>query len=462
MSKEEIDAESVTKAFSLLTIGSCITKILPLVDPDLPKQPELRWTLSAVKSYYDKYNRAPDFDVLYGLLRSDKKLKPDQKELIEPFIENMQELKPSRKAWDYYADVFEQFMRECYFSNMVKEIAERVNDGDVDTAEEMLADAQPPKRVEVNVSYVPRDIDVVFKQKQEEYSIPTGLEQLDAIMQGGLRPAELGIFLAPTGYGKSMALVHVGAYAWARGMNVVHFSFENSEEETMRRYICNITGHPFDEIQAAGGIRSKFIETLRTQEEAVGSQIAVARLIGSNTDAKTLLANLYNILEYHDFDPNLLIVDYGDLMRPIRRGDNKYEDMQMVFGELRDLAGETGIPIWTATQSNRQGLKAKRVTLDHISESLGKAMVADVVISLSRPDKGNLEEEDEENKEEAILKVVKFRRGEEGHKIYVRTNFAIARFEEVTPLDESDIDERGAAIKARRKKQYDEEEEEED
>ena len=42
--------------------------------------------------------------------------------------------------------------------------------------------------------------------------IPTGMEHLDRILKG-LGPGELGLFMAPTGGGKSFALVNVGLNA---------------------------------------------------------------------------------------------------------------------------------------------------------------------------------------------------------------------------------------------------------
>jgi hypothetical protein len=45
---------------------------------------------------------------------------------------------------------------------------------------------------------------------------------------------------------------------------------------------------------------------------------------------------------------------------------------------------EKAIPVWTASQSNREGSGADVVGLENMSESYGKAMVADVVVTLSR------------------------------------------------------------------------------
>ena len=45
---------------------------------------------------------------------------------------------------------------------------------------------------------------------------------------------------------------------------------------------------------------------------------------------------------------------------------------------------DLNLPLWTASQSNREGSNADVVGLENMSEAYGKAMVADVVLSISR------------------------------------------------------------------------------
>ena len=56
--------------------------------------------------------------------------------------------------------------------------------------------------------------------------ITTGWKQIDDIAKGGLGKGELGVVVAPTGAGKSMVLVHLGAQAIKAGKNVLHYTLE--------------------------------------------------------------------------------------------------------------------------------------------------------------------------------------------------------------------------------------------
>jgi replicative DNA helicase len=71
-------------------------------------------------------------------------------------------------------------------------------------------------------------------------------------------------------------------------------------------------------------------------------------------------------------------------MRSTRQYDSLRHELKLVYEELRGLASEKQLGIWTASQSNKEGSSAEIVDLSNMSEAYGKAMVADVVISISR------------------------------------------------------------------------------
>ena len=85
-----------------------------------------------------------------------------------------------------------------------------------------------------------------------------------------------------------------------------------------------------------------------------------------------------------NFKPSLIVIDYADIMRSTRTYDSLRHELKLVYEELRNLAMELNIPVWTASQANRDSAKAEIVGLENMSEAYGKAMVADVVVSLSR------------------------------------------------------------------------------
>jgi replicative DNA helicase len=160
---------------------------------------------------------------------------------------------------------------------------------------------------------------------------------------------------------------------------VVHFTFENSEDETELRYLAHVSRTNSNEIRNLP--RAEFDRRLAAARATTSSSIYVRELPGSETDMHVLSGQLRK-LEEQGIEVGLIIVDYGDLMRSIHRHDKAYEMQAAVFAELRDLAVLHHAPVWTASQANRASLTDAWIDLTHIAESYGKAMKADLVLTL--------------------------------------------------------------------------------
>ena len=63
---------------------------------------------------------------------------------------------------------------------------------------------------------------------------------------------------------------------------------------------------------------------------------------------------------------------------------DKHEALEELYEDLRGMAGEYGVPVWTATQANRSALEDDIIEADKIASSYGKVMVSDFLMSLSR------------------------------------------------------------------------------
>jgi hypothetical protein len=96
------------------------------------------------------------------------------------------------------------------------------------------------------------------------------------------------------------------------------------------------------------------------------------------------LKNHYNQLVSSGKRPDMIIVDYVDLIKPTTKYGEKRYELESIAEELRGWAGELDVPVWSATQTNRDGLDTSVVALKTISEALSKAMVADLIIGIGR------------------------------------------------------------------------------
>jgi len=103
----------------------------------------------------------------------------------------------------------------------------------------------------------------------------------------------------------------------------------------------------------------------------------------------------------------MIIVDYGDLIRPIKAEKDKRNELESIYEDLRGIAQIYECPLYTASQTNRTGLNAEVVTMESISEAFNKCFVADFIFSLSRTVK-------DKNTNEARFFVAKNRNGPDG------------------------------------------------
>ncbi len=206
--------------------------------------------------------------------------------------------------------------------------------------------------------------------------ITTGWQEIDSICQGGLGIGELGVVIAPTGAGKSMVLVHLGAQAIKLGKTVVHYTLELADTITASRYDSCITKVPLGNLHS---FKEEIYETIQDLEGV----LIVKEYPTKSASTRTLRTHLEK-LRMRDINPDMVIIDYGDLLRPISVKNEKRHELESIYEEMRGLAKEFNCCVWTASQTNRSGLNAEVITMESISEAYNKCFVSDFIFSLSR------------------------------------------------------------------------------
>tara|TARA_Y100001937_G_C7128008_1_gene335794 strand:+ start:1452 stop:2810 length:1359 start_codon:yes stop_codon:yes gene_type:complete len=243
-----------------------------------------------------------------------------------------------------------------------------------------------------------RDFEARYEIKARN-PITTGWQKIDKLTKSGLGTGELGVVIAPTGAGKSMALAHLGAKAVQSGKNVVHYTLELSEAVTGQRYDSCISGIPLSELFSN---KKEIAESISDLE---GSLI-IKEYPTKSATTNTISSHLEK-LKKRNQKIDMIIVDYADLLRPTSHYKEKRNELESIYESLRGLAQEYGCPIWTASQTNRSGLNAEVVTMESISEAFNKCFVADFICSISRTRK-------DKNANTARMFIAKNRNGPDG------------------------------------------------
>jgi replicative DNA helicase len=374
--------------------------------------------------YYEQYKAFPTLQLLISIIRED--LSEGQDIILrDQIVEFLHRLKSNPHPGDigYVKDKALDFCKRQAFKDALHKAVELIQTDKFDSVISLMKDA-----VSIGMPHsighdFHEDIEARFV-KAHRIPCPTGLPRIDApdILDGGLGRGEIGVVTANTGVGKSHYLVAMGANALRSGKNVLHYTFELTETAVGRRYDSNLTNIDINDLMSS---KKKVLDFYEKEE--------LGRLIIKEypTGAASVITirNHIEKLSLKGFKPSLIVIDYADIMKSTKAYDSLRHELKLVYEELRNLAMEMNIPVWTASQANRDSANSDIVGLENMSEAYGKAMVADVVISISRKAM-------EKATGHGRLYVAKNRAGRDGILFPMLINTAQSR---ITLLDESEL-----------------------
>ena len=211
--------------------------------------------------------------------------------------------------------------------------------------------------------------------ESSRHTITTGWDVIDDLMDGGLGKGELGVIVGSAGGGKSWCLIKIGAEAIKQGKTVVHYTLELNEDYVGQRYDSVIMGINAQNLK-------NYQDEIQERMNTLTGNLIVKHYQTKSVSVMGLKAHLEKTIMLGQ-KPDLVIVDYGDLLK-INAKKDKHEALEELYEDLRGMAGEYEIPVWTASQAGRSALEEDIIEADKIASSYGKVMVADFLMSLSR------------------------------------------------------------------------------
>jgi replicative DNA helicase len=206
--------------------------------------------------------------------------------------------------------------------------------------------------------------------------VPTPWPCINDIMDGGLGAGELGCILAPSGAGKSWFLAAIGAAAMMQGKKVIHYTFELSETYLGLRYDTIFTGIEPNKIR-------NHPDKVREAMAKINGQLIIKYFPARSVTINALRAHMERQKSL-GIEPELVIIDYADLMNSAGKADDKTHMQTLVHEEIRGMCGEYKIPGWTASQTQRTAIGDDEIGAEKIGGSYGKVQTDDFVMSVSR------------------------------------------------------------------------------
>ena len=378
--------------------------------------------------YFDKYRCFPTMQLLIQMVAGDLGSEGSDGILRNQIVQFIHRMRgnPHPEDLPYVKDKALDFCKRQAFKEALTTAVELVQSDKFESVVDLMRQAVSVGMPSTIGHDFFEDLEARFQEIQR-ITTPTGLDFLDekTILDGGLGRGELGVVVAPTGCGKSHWLVQVGAAALKQGKTVVHYSFELSEFLVGKRYDAHLTSISVNDLIENKERVKEFYE-----DHEFGNLII--KYYPTRTASVNTIRNHLEKLKFRGHIPSVVIIDYADVMRSTKAYEALRHELMLIYEELRQMAGDFNVPVWTASQSNRAGANADMVGLENMGEAYGKAQVSDFVLGLSR-------KPEEKDKGFGRLFVAKNRSGRDGMQFHVKIDTARSKFKKMDLQEVADL-----------------------
>jgi replicative DNA helicase len=359
---------------SLLTDKAFLQQVADILLPDFFESEANTWIVDTIVKYFHEYKVAPTLDVFKIKVQD-----VDRDVLKTSIVETLKDAYRYLESEDLEFVKTEtlDFCKNQCIKRAILDSVELLNRGQydaikatIDTA--MKAGADKEVGHEYNTA---ASVEARYSENVRS-TVATPWPVINDLSDGGFGKGELVVFVAPAGIGKSWGLINVGAHAVKQGLNVVHYTLELNEGYVGQRYDAVLTGI------ANQNLKYNLDEVANTVSKLKGD-LTIKYWPTKTASCSTIRAHIEKMIMMGK-KPDLVIVDYADLLRgAVARKEMRHE-LESIYEDLRGVAGEYEVPMFTASQANRSALEQDVIEADKISESYSKVMIADFVLSLSR------------------------------------------------------------------------------
>jgi len=377
------------RSFQINTITEMIwdseftISLLDVISKEYFTSLSLQFLCSEIVSHAIKYKESPSLEVLVHKVKE-----LDRNAFTDTLTVDLGSIKKNKRKDSQFTK--DKALDFCRKQNMKEALQSSIDMLQNDTKEavedirQLITDASIAGiTTDAGIDYV-KDVDLVLEHVKRE-TVPTGWKPIDDALGGGLGKGELGIIMAPAGVGKSFLLGCITAHNIQRGENVIHYTLENSDSIVGVRLTANICDAQISDIEE--GFDKKKLKDIIVDK--VKGRLIIKQYSSVSATMNTFYSHI-QLLEMKKFKPTLIVLDYADLIKGYRSsggGSESYFLGKNLYQDLRRMAGELKIPIWSATQTKVSAYNEDIITLDQAAESSGKGHEADVMISFSRTDR---------------------------------------------------------------------------
>ena len=365
-------------------------KVLPFIRDEYFEERTDRVVFQQIAEYIKSYDGLPTKEVLHIEAEKRDDLTQDEFSLVENLIDALQE-SPSERVWA--EDTTESWCKErAIYLALMKSI--QIADGQDekhsnDAIPDILKDALAVGFDQhVGHDYIDDSEGRYEYYHRKENKIEFDLEMFNKITAGGVSNKTLNIALAGTGVGKSLFMCHYASSVLLQGKNVLYVTCEMAEEKIAERIDANLLNTNIKEVSELP--KSIFEKKVNKLREKTQGKLIIKEYPTASAHVGHFRSLLSELKLKKNFIPDIIFIDYLNICASSRYRTavnvNSYNYVKAIAEELRGLAVEFDVPIFSATQTTRSGFTSTDPDLTDTSESFGLPATADLMIALISSD----------------------------------------------------------------------------
>ena len=404
---------------SLLERKEFLTNIYDILDSSYFDNQAHKWIIDNILKYYHEYHTTPTPEVLkseYEKVTNDVLKVSIREQLRDAY-------KTVATDSEYIESEFASFCKNQQLKKALLNSVDLLKAEDYDSIRGLIDNAlKAGMDKNIGHEYL-KDIETRYRQEQR-ITIPTPWKEFNDILQGGLGNGDFGLIFGGPGAGKSWGLVALAGHAVKLGYNVVYYTLELGEDYVGRRFDAYFTQIPANEVMYHKDVIQETMDKL--PGNLIIKEFAPGKAGISSVES--------HITKCGDLGtkPDLVVIDYVDLLRSNKTNRERKDEIDDIYTSTKGLARELDIPIWSASQVNRQGAQDDIIEGHKAAGSYDKMMITDFCASISRKAK---------DKQTGVgrFHIMKNRYGMDGLTFGTLINIAIGKFEMVSDEEFSSL-----------------------
>jgi replicative DNA helicase len=390
-------------------------KVLPFLESDYFSEINEKNLFKEIFEFVNKYKNLPTKEALIINFTESKKLtEPEVRGAID-LLKEIEDHKKDETEQQWLIEQTEKFCQDKAIYNAIMESVQILDDrgGTKSKGEipKLLSNALGVSfDSNIGHDYIMDSSDRFDFYHRQESRIPFDLDLFNKITKGGIPNKTLSICLAGTGVGKSMFMCHMAASCLSQGQNVLYITLEMAEERIAERIDANLLNVAMNELQRM--TKNEYDRKFESLKAKTHGKLIIKEYPTAAANSLHFRALLNELHLKKNFKPDIIFIDYLNICSSARikpgANVNSYAYVKAIAEELRGLAVEFNLPVFSATQTTRSGFTNTDPGLEDTSESFGLPATADFMFAL-------ISTEELEQLNQLMVKQLKNRFGDPNH-----------------------------------------------